>query len=245
MVPELSSITHGDSTIEIEIQRSSRRTKTVEVIVTSAGVQVKAPQNAPLSALHRIVRTRATWILDKMTHMQDTERAGPGLGQKMPYLGRSLPVDYERCDSSPLVRIECDGTRFKVTIPQKTEPGSIMSQIDQAFVAWYNARAWEKIPLTVDTWWPLMGYGRKGRVLIRDQKRRWGSCAKDGTLRFNWRAIMLDQKLIDYVVVHELAHLRIRGHQPDFWNLVARALPNVKDLQDEISKAVPRLPLWN
>jgi len=180
-----------------------------------------------------------------MAHMQHTDRAGPGEGQTMPYLGRSLPVDYENCDSSPLVRIECDGTRFQVTIPPENSSVSAMPQIDQAFVAWYNARAWERIPATVDTWWPLMGYGRKGRVLIRDQKKRWGSCAQDGTLRFNWRAIMLDQKLIDYVVVHELAHLRIRGHQPDFWDLVAGALPDVNDLHQDLRKAVPGIPLWN
>ena len=59
-------------------------------------------------------------------------------------------------------------------------------------------------------------------VLIRDQRWRWGSCAPDGTLRFNWRAVMLKPALIEYLVVHELAHLTHRNHSKDFWGIGVR-----------------------
>ena len=65
-------------------------------------------------------------------------------------------------------------------------------------------------------------------ILIRDQRQRWGSCAPDGTLRFNWRAMMLKQSLIEYVVVHELAHLTHRNHSADYWNLVSHVMPDAQ-----------------
>jgi predicted metal-dependent hydrolase len=86
-------------------------------------------------------------------------------------------------------------------------------------------RAREAIDTAVRRWAPVVGR-QPSRVLVRNQKRLWGSCSRDGTLRFNWRLVLLDQSLLDYVVVHELAHLLVRNHQPEFWSVVAAALPD-------------------
>lgn len=66
------------------------------------------------------------------------------------------------------------------------------------------------------------------RVLIGDQRRRWGSCARDGTLRFNWRLMMLEVLVVDYVVVHELAHLKVKNHGEDYWGQVSQVMPDYK-----------------
>ena len=65
-----------------------------------------------------------------------------------------------------------------------------------------------------------------GPVELKGWKRRWGECHPDGTLKFNWRLIMCPAAVIDYVVVHELAHLKVPGHNPRFWGQVARVLPD-------------------
>ena len=79
--------------------------------------------------------------------------------------------------------------------------------------------------------------------LIRDQRRRWGSCAPDGTLRFSWRGMMLEPALIDYIVVHELAHLAQQNHSSDFWTLVASALPDAQERRKRLREAGRTLPL--
>ena len=71
----------------------------------------------------------------------------------------------------------------------------------------------------------IYGVRAKG-ILIRDQRRRWASCSPDGTLRFNWRAIMAPPALLDYVVAHELAHLRVRNHTSEYWSVVSQAIPD-------------------
>jgi predicted metal-dependent hydrolase len=91
--------------------------------------------------------------------------------------------------------------------------------------AWLSCRAEAHIKDRVAHYAPELGV--KVRPLeMREWRRRWGECHPDGRLRFNWRLIMLPPEIIDYVVVHELAHLKAPGHNPRFWGVVAAILPD-------------------
>lgn len=222
------SITHGSTTIEYEVRRSRRRTKTIEVKVSREGVRVYAPWAAPDRELRRFVRDKASWIVDQVEKFDQVEDLRFVDGETLPYLGSQIPMYFEVSDvRSPDVAFD-DG-RFRITEPSALDPRYRMDHIGRALLQWYHARAMEALPELVDKWWPLLGRGPKSRVLIGNQKSRWGSCGPDGTLRFNWRVMMLERRLIDYVVVHELAHLSIRNHSPDFWNLVNTMIPDAKE----------------
>ena len=80
-------------------------------------------------------------------------------------------------------------------------------------------------------------------MLIRDQRQRWASCAPDGTVRFNWRVIMAEPAMLDYVVVHELAHLTVKNHSADFWIRVASALPDYAVRRRRLRELGPYLSL--
>jgi len=77
-----------------------------------------------------------------------------------------------------------------------------------------------------------------GRISIRDQKTRWGSCSKKGNLNFSYKLAILPEKLSDYVIVHELCHLKEFNHSKDFWDLVARAIPDHKERRKELKKII-------
>jgi predicted metal-dependent hydrolase len=102
-----------------------------------------------------------------------------------------------------------------------------------------RAAAEPVLQAAVDRWARTMNCTPK-RLLVRNQKRIWGSCARDGTLRLNWRLALLPQALIDYVVVHELTHLRVRNHQREFWSAVEAVLPDYRERRAQL-RAV-RLP---
>ena len=87
-------------------------------------------------------------------------------------------------------------------------------------VAWYAERAFALLQARVPILRPLWVF-RPGPVELKGWKRRWGECHPDGTLKFNWRLILCPPAVIDYVVVHELAHLKVAGHNPRFWGQVA------------------------
>ena len=88
-----------------------------------------------------------------------------------------------------------------------------------------------------------MGWPEKPEVLIRDQRQRWGSYAPDGTLRFNWRVVMLEPDLVEYVVVHELSHLKISSHSAEYWAQVSSLLPDAQQRRQRLRVAGKMLPI--
>lgn len=239
---ERGDIRFGETTIEYEVRRSGRRRKTVQITVDGGGVRVAAPVATPASELQAIVRKRAPWILNHST--ATTLEAVPKRfvsGETLPYLGRNVQMVVKSADVRvPEVRF--DHWRFAVGVPEGLVGDARHDQVRRAFVGWYRERAEQRVPMLVERWWPRLGKGEMSPVLIRDQRQRWGSCAPDGTLRFNWRAMMLPPALGEYVVVHELAHLTHRNHSPDFWALVNRVMPDAQLRRSRLREVGPALP---
>ena len=240
---ERSSVRIGDTTINYEVRRSKRRRKTVEITVDGGGVQVAAPVSTPKSQLRSIVRKRAPWILKHASEsMLETAPKRFVSGETLPYLGRNVLMIVKSKDvPSPHVRF--DHWRFRIAVPNALSVDERYEAIRRAVVGWYRYRAAERLPTVVERWWPALGRGEKSKVLIRDQRQRWGSCAPDGALRFNWRAMMLKPAFIEYVVVHELAHLTHMNHSPSFWGLVSTVMPDAQQRRRNLRDAGKFLPL--
>ena len=163
-------------------------------------------------------------------------------GETLPYLGRNVRLVIEPKDAgAPEIRF--DHWRFRVSMPDSLEGEERYQRIRRAIVDWYRGRAVERLRCGVLHWWPRLGSGDEPKILIRDQRQRWGSCAPDGTLRFNWRVVMLHPTLIEYVVVHELVHLSIKNHSQDFWRVLASMLPDVERRRRRLREAGKTLPL--
>ena len=241
--PERDSLRVGDTTIEYEVRRSKRRKKSVQFAVERGVVLVAVPSDAKPGAIRRAVRDRAAWIINKLA------QAPPeGLqkrfvnGESLPYLGEDVRIAVRLADvSSP--EIHLDNGRFRVAVPPNLRGKRRYEAMHNSFLAWYRERSFEQVTECVDRWWPKLGRGEKSQVLIRNQRRRWGSCASDGTIRINWRIIMLEPTLMEYIVVHELAHLSVRNHSPDFKKLMASVLPDFRDREKRIGQMEGVLPL--
>ena len=240
---ERDRVRFGNTTIDYEVRRSERRKKTVQITTDGGGVQVAAPMATPDSELRAIVRKRAPWILNQASgEMLEAAPKHFVSGENLPYLGRNVRMIVDTADvRSPKVRF--DHWRFRVTVPKTLSDGERYESIRRAVVEWYRDRAAERLPNVVERWWPQLGRGEVSQILIRDQRQRWGSCAPDGTLRFNWRAMMLKLALIEYVVVHELAHLTHRNHSTDFWCLVSKAMPDAQRRRKSLRETGRALPL--
>ncbi len=233
----------GATTIEYQVRRSERRKKTVQITVDGGGVQVAAPIETPDRELRAIIRKRAAWILNH-AHEGALRPARKRFvsGETLPYLGRNVKLIVEPADlRAPAVRF--DHWRFRVSIPEGLEGEDRYQRIRRAVVDWYRNRAAERLRSGVQRWWSRLGNGGEAQILIRDQRQRWGSCAPDGTLRFNWRVMMLEASLIEYVIVHELVHLSVKNHSDDFWRMLAGVLPDVEQRRQRLREAGKSLPL--
>ena len=240
---ERDRIRYGDTTIHYHVRRSVRRKKTVQITVDGSGVQVAAPSTLSGRELRAIVRKRAPWIL---SHASGTLlEAAPKRfvsGETLPYLGRNVRMVVESADvRRPSVRF--DHWRFRVAAPRDLSGDARRASVRRAFVAWYRERAAARVQARVERWWPQLGSGPPPVILIRDQRRRWASCAPDGTLRFNWRVVMAPPTVLDYVVVHELAHLNVRDHSAAFWSDVARVMPDYRTWRTRLRETGPLLTL--
>ena len=243
MMIEQGSVRFGGTTIEYHVRRSARRRKTVDITVDGAGVQVAAPQDTPDEDVQAIVRRRAPWILAHASEgLLEVPPKGFVSGETLPYLGRNVRMVVVVGDvPSPEVRF--DHWSLRITVPRDLSEGSRAGSIRKAVVVWYRRRAEARLSRIIDRWWPRFGGGKPYRLLIRDQRQRWGSCAPDGTLRFNWKLAMLKSDLAEYVVVHELAHLRVRNHSLEFWELLARAMPDAQERRRRLREVGKSLPL--
>ena len=238
---ERDSVRFGDVTIEYRVRRSHRRRKTVQISLEGGRVRVAAPVATPDSELRAMVLKRAAWILRHISDQEATTRLFVS-GETLPYLGRNVRMTV-RSENERAPTVRFDHWRFIVSAPRGPAGTERRDRIHVAFIEWYRERASERLEAGVERWWPRLGRGERRRILIRNQRRRWGSCTADGTLRFNWRLVMLRPSLIEYIVVHELAHLTVMNHSPDFCGLVAGALPDVQLRRRQLREAERCLPL--
>ncbi len=224
----------GDSTIRYHVARRPRRKKTVEITVDAPGiVTVAAPVDTPAAQLEATVRKRAKWII---RHDGVAAQAPPRRrfvsGESLPYLGRSVRLTIRGTDTSA-VEVRFHHWQFDVDVPKSLKGEQQSELVRAAFEVWYRQRAALKLPQRVDRIAGLLGV-RPKEILIRDQRKRWASCAPDGTLRFNWRLIMAPPAMVDYVIAHELAHRRVRGHSSEYWAIVAQAVPDYRRRRERL-----------
>jgi len=242
-VTEHGQVRYGSSTISYTVNRSGRRKKTVEITVDGhTGVLVAAPEGVPRADIDAIVRRRASWILRKASPaVMDPQPRQFVSGESLPYLGRRVRMIVVEGDGSrPLIRFR--HWSFEVLTPLKLEGEARRDAIRRALIRWYKGRAQQRLEERVKRWSAVLGQ-HPTEVLIRDQRQRWASCAPDGTVRFNWRVIMAEPAMLDYVVVHELAHLTVKNHSADFWIRVASALPDYAVRRRRLRELGPYLSL--
>ncbi len=240
---ELGRVQFGDATIEYDVHRSGRRKKTVQITMDGGRVLVAAPSDTPASNLEAIVRKRAPWILRQAPDpVLQASRKRFASGETLPYLGRNVRLIVDPSDV-PASEVRFDHWSFRIAVPIGLDESKCYDEIRKVVVHWYRLRASQRLPRTVELWRKRMGWPETPGVLIRDQRQRWGSCAPDGTLRFNWRVAMLQPELAEYVVVHELAHLKVSSHSAEYWALVSSLLPDAQERRRRLREAGKMLPL--
>ena len=233
----------ADGDIEYTIKRSRRRKKTVQVSIQYGQVFVAAPMRTPNREIQTIIKNRSGWILGKLEAIAD--ELGPlklVSGESLPFFGEQITLVVEEAGPKrPNARIS--GEHLAVTIGSQLPEDERREATRAALVALYRAHAAEFLEDAVARWLPVMGLSEMPRVLVREQRSRWGSCSVDGTLRFSWRLAMLEPELIESVVVHELAHLEVMNHSKAFWDVVTKAMPDAKERRKRLGMAGLRLPL--
>lgn|SRR6202158_1821492 len=209
-----------------KVVRSKRRTIAL-VVGADATLTVRAPISTSLDYIEDLVRRKLRWINKKIREVQSRPivRSKKFVsGESFFYLGDPYRLRIVSNAKAPLVFHK----EFVLARDRQKEARKLL-------IDWYKHEAGQKIPARVD-WHACQCGMRIDRVKITNAEKRWGSCGKDGSLNFSWKLIMAPLPVLDYVVVHELAHILERNHSDSFWRKVALMCPTYRSSMKWLKK---------
>lgn len=220
-------LTIGLKTIAYEV-RASSRAKRLRLTVRPEGVEVVVPPRVPQHEVRSFIDSHRGWIHDKVEAYQAlmAEHGGADRlaeGAVIPFRGEPTPLAVIRADRVYARVVEGDG--FRLELPKSLPAAEEEAMIEQALIKHLKKQAKSDAEMAIERFGPPNELIPTG-LRIKDQKRLWGSCTYAGVINLNWRLILAPVPVFDYVVVHELCHLRHRHHQPPFWREVGKVMPD-------------------
>ncbi|MDH7516351.1 MAG: SprT family zinc-dependent metalloprotease [Bacteroidota bacterium] len=229
----MPSITLLDRRITYRLLRT-RRNRYIRLTVTiGEGLRVSIPYRFPAHSVAPILRERASWILNKLDEFERLERTLPKnlyrSGAPVMFLGRVRRLQVvQGADGMSNVRLRPEV--MEVELPARVTGEEREKILRTILDDWYRARTRKLLMPRVERYARLMGVSPR-QICVRRQRSRWGSCSAQGVINLNQYLAMLPLKIIDYVIVHELAHLCELNHSERFWRLVDRFCTDRQDCQ--------------
>ena len=224
-----ASISLGERELPYLWKQSARRRTVSITLHPERGVVVHTPRRYPLREVEALLREKARWIFKHLGQMEADRAKRPQTlwqpGEEVPLRGNRYPLFC--LPALEEEQVWFDGERFNLRTHELVPPPE---KIETMMVDWYREEARRIINERVEHY--RHGLGVSPEVIrIKDQKHRWGSCSAQGALNFSWRLILAPERVLDYVVVHELCHLRFLDHSNRFWTLVELVLPDYRELK--------------
>jgi len=203
--------------------RSKKRRRTISLHIKEEGkIVIYAPYRTPKWEIEKFIREKQPWIsekvLEKEKRIKEAERTFLP-GEKFLYLGEWYPLEMQKPDSP--------GPPLKLAFGKFILNEDHVAEARDLFCNWYKREAKEKITERVDYYSHRFQLVPE-KIRITSAKFRWGSCSRDNRLSFSWRIIMGSLSVIDYVLIHELVHIREKNHSRNFWNYLASVFPDYR-----------------
>jgi predicted metal-dependent hydrolase len=236
--PRVRTLQLGACSLEYKLKRSARRT--IGFSIDGSGLSVTAPRWVTLADVENAISEKQKWIITKLAEWRNRveQRALPRItwedGASLPFLGKPICIRLES-SSGALEFNEADAT-LAIGLPTHADAEQIKDRVQ----SWLQTEAKRIFVERLDLYAvPLeVSYHT---CALSSAATRWGSCSSDGKIRLNWRLIHFPMTIIDYVVAHELSHLREMNHGPRFWETVETVFPEFREARQTLRQHPPEL----
>ncbi len=201
--------------IQYMVKRSARCRYARIEFKSDTGLSVVIPRHYALERVPVLLQEKITWITRQITkhrlNLNSIRTQRIAIGNFISFLGRNIQLTK--------ASIIEDSREHAYLIEDKLIVNCADAELEEVVTSWYRKQAFLILKQKVDETISLLGV-EYTRLMIRGQKTRWGSCSRKGTLSFNWKLMMFSEPVIDYVVLHEVAHLKEMNHSKRFWAIV-------------------------
>ncbi len=231
----------GHTDVAYAFRRAKRRT--IGMAVGPDGLEVSAPRWVSVGEVELALREKADWIARKLVEMDERQQQLGAAridwrdGVVIPYLGNDLQVVLDSTQALKKGAAHLDGAVLRLGLPMHADA----AQIRDAAQAWLMRQAKVLFTQRLDHFAPQLQVQWR-KLSLSSAATRWGRAGADGGIRLNWRLIHHKLDIIDYVVAHELSHLRVMNHSPQFWETVESVVPDYAKRRRVLREQM--LPPW-
>ena len=233
------AVSLGATTITYRHRISHRARRLRFEVRPGAGLEVTTPPGVSVARIEAVMREKTQWITTMLVRYSQAPRSVIDTplesGALLPFAGGHLQLIVDANTSRRRTSSLVEEGALRVTLAELTS-----ESLRAALEAWYRRQGRRIFAERTAYWNAQFGFAY-GRIAIRDQKSRWGSCSRQGNLNFNWRLLLAPLDVLDYIVIHELAHLKEGNHSPRFWALVAEKCPDYRRFRDWLRQHGPEL----
>ncbi|OMD62995.1 zinc metalloprotease [Paenibacillus odorifer] len=240
----MATFNFGTKNITYNLHHKAYKTDITVTVDWTNGVNVVVPEHITQEELEKVLHKKAPWILKKMYEFNEIKMFTPEKeflsGEKFPYLGRhyrlKVTAHEKKSDVSLMFKKGC----FLATIPKDWNDRQRQKELKELLQQWYFLHGEIKLRERLNLYSPKMEC-YPSKLVLKEQEMRWGSCTKNGTVNINWLILMAPMRIVDYVLVHELAHLKHPDHSPAFWATIQSILPDYESRKEWLRVHGPTL----
>lgn len=241
------TITLNGVTLGYVLKRSKR--KTVGLSVNDSGLQITAPVWVSPAQLESVLQKKANWIITKLQQLQERhallalQQITWQNGDRLPYLGQAIVLQRNPVLPTTIFQGECFAPQDGNILYLPLRPEADSAQMRDLTQSWLQQQARRYFEQRLQHYLDKSALTMQ-RLRLAAPAKRWGSCNSDGTIMLNWRLIHFPPHLIDYVVAHEVAHLKEMNHSRAFWDFVEFLMPDYHHARAQLRQHEPgTLPL--
>jgi predicted metal-dependent hydrolase len=221
----MPNVQYGHKTIEYALDVKEGLKSHYISVEKGVGVILKG-KSIPAEHAQKLILKKAKWILDKLDLVQSIGDEEIVTGSRIQYLGRRYYVEIKIEDEVSKIEIDFTESKFNIKLPPHLNN---QEELKKAFEDYFRLKAKEKIEPIIKKWSKKTGLVYSSIKFMKLEKR-WGSCTPANTIIINYNAIKLPFSLIEYLIVHELVHTKIKSHSKEFWAELSRHIVNWKEL---------------